>query len=145
MIKELGMEYLDEIKGLYADIFMNKPWNDDWSDEARLQQYIQDLIGNSNSLTIGLFENDMLIGLSMGSILHWYSGIEYYIFEFCIKREKQGQGMGTVFLEQIEEYVKRKQVSHIVLQTERNVPAFKFYRKNGFVELEDSVSLYKAF
>ena len=145
MIKELGMESFDEIKRLYADIFMNEPWNDDWSDDARLQQYIRDLIGNNNSLTIGMFENDMLIGLSMGSILHWYSGIEYYIFEFCIKREKQRQGMGTVFLEQIEEYIKKKQVSHIVLQTERAVPAFRFYRKNGFVELEDNVSLYKVF
>lgn len=145
MIKELGMESFDEIKRLYADIFMNEPWNDDWSDDARLQQYIRDLIGNNNSLTIGMFENDMLIGLSMGSILHWYSGIEYYIFEFCIKREKQRQGMGTVFLEQIEEYIKKKQVSHIVLQTDRTVPAFRFYRKNGFVELEDNVSLYKVF
>ena len=46
MIKEVGMEYLEEIKSLYAEIFMSEPWNDDWSDEAQLHQYILDLIGN---------------------------------------------------------------------------------------------------
>ena len=145
MIKELGMEYLEEIKSLYAEIFMNEPWNDDWSDKAQLHQYIIDLIGNSNSLTLGLFENDKLIGLSMGSIMHWYCGTEYYIFEFCIKTEKQSKGMGTTFLNKVEEYVKSKQVTHIFLQTERIVPAYDFYKKNGFIELKDHVSLVKDF
>lgn len=49
---------------------MNKLWNDDWSNQVQLHKYIMDLIGNRNSLTLGLIEDDKLIGLSMGSILH---------------------------------------------------------------------------
>ena len=139
------MEYLEEIKSLYAEIFMNEPWNDDWSDEAQLHQYIVDLIGNRNSLTLGLFENNKLIGLSMGSIMHWYTGTEYHIFEFCIKNEKQSKGNGTAFLRKVQEYLKCKQVTHIFLQTERTVPAYDFYKKNGFIELKDHVSLVKDF
>lgn len=41
-------------------------WNDDWSDETQLCEYIMDLIGNRNSLTLGFFEDGELIGLSMG-------------------------------------------------------------------------------
>lgn len=143
MIKELGMEYLEEIELLYADIFMNEPWNDDWSDKEQLHQYMIDLIGNNNSLTLGLFDNNRLIGLSMGSIMHWCSGTEYYIIEFCIKAEHQGKGMGTAFMREIEEYVKNKQITHIFLQTERTVPAYEFYQKNGFEELKDHASLLK--
>ena len=113
MIEELGLEYLEEIKRLYTEIFMNEPWNDDWSDKEQLHRYIMDLIGNNNSLTLGLFENDKLIGLAMGSIMHWYSGTEYYINEFCVKTEKQGRGIGTAFLKEVEEYVKSKQIMHI--------------------------------
>lgn len=145
MIEELGLEYLEEIKRLYTEIFMNEPWNDDWSDKEQLYRYIMDLIGNNNSLTLGLFENDKLIGLAMGSIMHWYSGTEYYINEFCVKTEKQGRGIGTAFLKEVEEYVKSKQIMHIFLQTERTVPAYDFYKKNGFIELKNHVSFVKEF
>ena len=144
-LRELSNKDINEIKQLFCDIFTNEPWNDDWSDEQQLHKYITDLIGNRNSLSLGLYECDELIGLSLGSIMHWYTGTEYYIFEFCIKTEKQGKGAGTAFLKLVEEYVKSKQITHIFLQTERTVPAFEFYRKNGFTELEDHVSLYKYF
>lgn len=144
-IKELNIDDINEIKTLFADIFTNEPWNDDWSDEAQLHEYITDLIGNRNSLSLGLYDGSELIGLSLGSIMHWYTGMEYYIFEFCIKTDKQGKGAGTAFLKMTEEHAKTKGATHIFLQTERTVPAFKFYRKNGFTELTDHVSLYKYF
>ncbi len=144
-IRELGIEDISEIKRLFFDIFTNEPWNDDWSNGTQLHEYITDLIGNRNSLSLGLFEDGELIGLSLGSIMHWCTGTEYYIFEFCIKTEKQGKGTGTAFLKQVEELVKSKQITHIFLQTERTVPAFEFYRKNGFTEIADHVSLYKYF
>ncbi len=65
-IKELDIKLIEEIKSLFAEIFTNEPWNDDWSDETQLHEYIMDLIGNRNSLTLGLFEDRELIGLSMG-------------------------------------------------------------------------------
>ena len=34
-------------------------------------------------------------------------------------------------------------VDHTFLQTENNVPAYAFYRKNGFTELEGHVSLVR--
>lgn len=142
-IKELGIEYIQEVKALFAEIFTSEPWNDDWSNSKQLHEYMIDLMANKNSLTLGLYEDDSLIGLSMGSILHWYSGTEYYILEFCIKAEKQGKGIGTDFLKRIEDFVKSKQVSIVFLQTEKTVPAYGFYQKNGFVELKDHISLFK--
>ena len=144
-LREFGIKDINEIKQLFYDIFTNEPWNDDWSDEQQLHEYITDLIGNRNSLALGLYEGDELIGLSLGSVMHWYTGTEYYIFEFCIKTEKQGMGAGTAFLKEVEEFAKSKQITHIFLQTERTVPAYEFYQKNGFTELEDHVSLYKYF
>lgn len=145
IMKELGMEQIEEIKALFVEIFSKEPWNDDWSDPEQIHLYITDLIGNRNSLTLGLFENDVLIGLSMGSVMHWHIGTEYYIYEFCIRADRQGKGIGREFLEKVEAFVRNKQITHIFLQTERTVPAFEFYRKNGFTELEDHVSLVKQF
>ena len=81
----------------------------------------------------------------MGRIMHWHIGTEYYIFEFCVKEQYQSKGIGTEFLRMVEQYAKSRQITHIFLQTERTVPAFNFYKKNGFIELKDHVSLFKEF
>lgn len=144
-MKELSIEQIEKIKLLFFNIFSNEPWNDDWSDSVQLHKYIEDLIGNNNSLSLGLFDDDKLIGLSLGYVMHWCVGTEYYIFEFCIETERQGEGLGTDFLSRIEKYAKNKKITHIFLQTERTVPAYHFYQKNGFSEIKDHVSLFKFF
>lgn len=101
------------------------------------------MIGQSNSLTYGLFEDEKLIGVSMGHIKHWYSGTEYCIDELCIQTDKQGNGIGTYFLKEIEKGMKEIGLTQIFLQTENNVPAYGFYQKNGFYELKEHVSFAK--
>ncbi len=142
-LRELNIEGIEEIKTFFVDIFTKEPWYDDWSNKEQLHAYIIDLIGNKNSLVLGLFENNDMVGLTMGSVKHWYTGTEYCVDEFCVKREEQGRGLGTQFLEAIEAYIKSKGMTQIFLLTERNVAAYYFYKKNGFVELENHVSLFK--
>ena len=75
--------------------------------------------------------------------MHWYMGTNYDIIELGIKPEGQGRGLGTEFLRMIEEYIHANGISCIFLQTERNMPAYDFYRKNGFDLLDGHVSLTK--
>lgn len=79
----------------------------------------------------------------MGHIKHWYTGKEYYIDELCISTGKQGQGVGTMFLNMIENACRELKLTHLFLLTENNVPAFEFYKKNGFYKLDNSVSFAK--
>ena len=143
VLRKLDTDNFDRIKKFFVDVFTNEPWNDDWSNEEQLKGYIVDLIDNVNSLTLGYFIDDEMVGLSMGYIRHWYTGTEYYIDEFCICRNKQGMGIGTNFLKAVEQYIMNEGMTHIFLQTERTVPAYNFYKKNGFFELEEHVSFAK--
>ena len=131
------------VEAFFADVFTNEPWNDDWSDKDQLHNYILDLTGQSYSLTLGLFEGEEMVGLSMGYIKHWFRGTEYMIDEFCISRTRQHQGLGTKFMQEIEKYIKSIGLKQIFLQTDRNVPAYEFYKKNGFIELQGHVSVAK--
>ncbi len=141
--KKIGINEIEIIKELFTGVFTIEPWNDDWSDKEQLNLYLLDLIGQNNSLTYGLFDSDNLIGVSMGHIKHWYSGTEYYIEELCIQTDKQGNGIGTYFLKEIEKAIKETGITQIFLQTESNVPAYNFYNKNGFCELKEHVSFVK--
>ena len=142
--RRIGMGEFSHIKELFTGVFTREPWNDDWSDEAQLDLYLSDLVDQSNSLTFGLYEGQALIGLSMGRIKHWYTGTEYCIDELCIRTDRQRQGLGSYFLEELQRQLQSMGIEQIFLQTDRDVPAYRFYLKNGFLELSDLVSFAKT-
>lgn len=141
--RRVGPEEIETIKELFVSVFTAAPWNDDWSDAAQLDAYIRDLIAQSNSLAYALYEGENMIALAMGRIKHWYEGTEYCIDELCVKTDRQGKGIGTDFLARIEHAIHDTGLTHIFLLTERTVPAYRFYKKNGFYELEDIVAFGK--
>lgn len=141
--KRMGQEERGAVKELFLSVFTAEPWKDDWSDQEQLDAYLHDLTGQGNSLTFGLYENGTLTGVSMGNIRHWFTGTEYYIDEFCIRPDRQGRGLGTLFLKEIEKAIKDLGLTQIFLQTESTVPAYGFYQKNGFNELTEHVSFAK--
>lgn len=144
-LEKLSLDNKEQIKRLFQTVFMGEPWNDDWSDEKQLDRYIIDLIGNPNLLTLGLIEKDKYIGMSLGSIRHWYSGTEYYIEEFFVLPELQGKGIGSEFINLMEEYLKEIDIHTIFLQTDNHMPAYSFYKKKNFVELKEHISFVKKF
>lgn len=142
-IRELKMQDSKDVEGMMLKIFSVEPWNDDWSDREQLRQYVQELMGNRNSLSFGLYEDGGLIGISLGRIKHWCEGTEYWIDEFGILPGKQGAGMGSAFLAGIERCLTERRIFEIVLLTDRDVPAYWFYRKNGFGEIAGNVFFAK--
>lgn len=99
MLKVLGMAHEQAVKGLIRDAFSAEPWCDRWEDEDVFHSYILDVMGNQNSLALGLFSEDVLIGISLGRLRHWYNGIEYCIDDLCIASEHQGQGFGSLWIQ----------------------------------------------
>ena len=144
-LKVLSLEDRKMITDLFTDVFTNEPWNDDWSDRKQLDAYITDLTGQSYSLTLGYFDGDRIMGLSMGYIKHWYSGTEYVINEFCVDRHSQAKGIGTAFMKAIEAYLSEKGICQIFLLTDKDVPAYTFYQHNGFTEQIGNVAFAKRF
>ncbi|HFI0177292.1 TPA: GNAT family N-acetyltransferase [Streptococcus suis] len=142
-LKELTLADIEMVKQLFLSVFSQEPWNDDWSDEEQLDRYIGDLLEHPRALCFGLIDQDSLIAISLGNIRYWYEGTEYRIEELCIARDYQGRGIGKDFLKRIEEQLVERKIVHILLQTERNLPAFSFYEKCGFRALEEDVTMVK--
>ncbi|HFU3947244.1 TPA: GNAT family N-acetyltransferase [Streptococcus suis] len=142
-LKELTLADIEMVKKLFLSVFSQEPWNDDWSDEEQLDRYLGDLLSHPRALCFGLIDQDMLIAISLGNIRYWYEGTEYRIEELCIARDYQGRGIGQDFLKRIEEQLVERKIIHILLQTERNLPAFSFYEKCGFRALEEDVTMVK--
>ena len=144
ILKQLSVDDKEAIKDLFISVFTGEPWHDDWSDSKQLDQYLEDLCGQGYSLAFGLYDDGELIGLSMGYIKHWYTGTEYIINELCIKTDRQGSGAGSFFLTQIEKAIKEMGLKQIFLLTDRDVPAYHFYKKNGYAEVSSLVPFAKS-
>lgn len=142
-LKELSLNDFEEIKKLFRDVFMAPPWNDDWSDDNQLNEYLRDLMEVRTPLCYGFYVDSLLTGVSIGSIRHWWGGTEYHIEELFIKTSEQGKGYGTEFFNMIEKDIPSKGATQIFLQTETTVPAYKFYKNRGFNELNTHVSFFK--
>ncbi|HAX02980.1 MAG: hypothetical protein A2Y45_06065 [Tenericutes bacterium GWC2_34_14] len=143
MIKKLSFEDVEEVKNLFLSVFSNPPWNDVWVSDEYLTLYLKDLMDQQNSMSLGFVVDKKLIGLSLGYTFHWWQGKDYFIKEFCIKTDEQGKGLGSMFLNEIESYLLDQGVEAMYLMTEKEIPAFNFYHKNGFKLLKDSVMFAK--
>lgn len=139
MIRKLTYENRETIQALFHSVFSKPPWNDQWDLESQLPNYMSDLMDNQNSLGLGYYVDDQLVGLCLGYIFHWWEGTDYFIKEFCIDNEFQGKGHGKRFLDEINRYLHTQNIKAIWLMTERTTPAYAFYHKNGFYELDENV------
>ena len=132
-----------EMAELYKTAFRGEPWNDDWSDPVQLNEYVKEISGGYNALNYGLLIDGKLAAMSVGMIRHWWEGTNYNIEEFCVSPKLQGQGIGTRFMQMIENDIKQQGLCGIFLQTDSDKPSYRFYQKNGFKELDSHVSFYK--
>lgn len=139
----LDETYLCQMAELYKNAFGCSPWNDDWSDEIQLKEYIKEISCSFNSLNYGLLIDGNLSAVSIGMIRHWWEGTNYNIEEFCVSPDLQGKGVGSRFMKMIEKDVQKRGLSGIFLQTDNDKPSYKFYQKNGLYELASHVSFYK--
>ncbi|MGX7014892.1 GNAT family N-acetyltransferase [Vagococcus silagei] len=131
---------------LYIDIFTREPWNDTLSFE-QIELFFNRIQAMNTFLGFVLIESETnkLIGVSLGFVRPWYQGLQYHLDSLYIANQYQGQGLGKEMLTQIEHELKAKDISAIILDTEREQPAEFFYQNNGFVSLDESVLYAKSF
>lgn len=137
-------KYLNETMSLYQRAFGKAPWNDDWSNETQLAEYIKEVSGGYHCLNYGLLIDGKLASVALGSVHHWWEGTNYNIEELCVDPDLQRQGIGSRFMQMIENDIKAKGFAGIFLQTDNDMPSYKFYIKNGYKELTTHVSFYKS-
>ncbi len=139
----LDESYLYSMALLYRSAFKGAPWNDDWSDDKQLELYVKEISGAYNALNYGLLIDGELVAMSVGMIRHWWEGTNYNIEELCVSPELQGKGIGSRFMKMIEDDIIKRGLCGIFLQTDSDKPSYRFYKKNGFGELDKHVSFYK--
>ena len=133
---------LDRCVHLFVKVFSQEPWQDQWPSLERAEEYLSDIVGTSGFKGFIAYEGRKILGLCLGHTVRWWAGDEFYIDEFCIDSSVQSSGIGTQLLDYARERLLKDKIQFIVLLTERNTFAERFYAKQGFDTSDKAIFMY---
>ncbi|MFH1653567.1 MAG: GNAT family N-acetyltransferase [Pseudomonadota bacterium] len=140
-IRKFESDMLDECADLYLRVFTVAPWNEKWGKLEDVKKYLNEYCNFKTFKGFVAVKNKKIVGVALGFLKPWQKGFEYYINEFYVDIDLQRSGIGTNMIETIKKSFKGQNVNAIILLTEKDYPARKFYEKCGFKILPGLVSM----
>ena len=139
----ITIDNLDEITKLYMETYKEEPWNENWEKEIAKEK-IRDLIENNISENYCIKNEEKIIGVMFGRRNYFIDKKELYIDEYFIEYNNQRKGIGKYFLDFIENDIKQKNYSSIVLLTKKSFPSELFYKSSGFHTSPNMILMFKS-
>lgn len=143
VFKKLKKRMIDECVDLYIDTFSREPWNDVFDSRDMITKFFHKHYKNNYFVGYVAKLDKKIVALSIGMKKPWKEGLEYYIDEFCVSDQLQGRGIGSWFMNKIEEDIEMRGMCAIMLNTVKGYPAQRFYEKNGFKVIKEMIVLTK--
>lgn len=126
---------------LFMHVFNQPPWSDGWTADTASER-LQALAATPYFLGLGLTSRGQPVALAIGWRERWTDGWTYYLKEFCVAPELQGQGLGSQLLQALETRLRDLDCTSYYLHTQPDTPAEAFYRRLG-LQPESYVALGK--
>lgn len=141
-IREMNVTDLKECADILCSVYNNELWMCRWEKETAVE-YLQDFFESKKFVGYVAEEEGDLIGGIFAHEKVWWNNSEVFVEEMFVTPKKQGKGIGTALLNEVEEYVKKHKLAGITLSTNKYAPAPKFYQKNGFANCEHVIFMAK--
>ena len=125
---------------LFVETFTQEPWLEDWTIEtaySRLFCYQN----TPNFIGLSVIKEDKLIGFIFGNIEPYQRSFHFLLKEMCVKVEYQREGIGKKLMLQLDKILKEKEVTSVILLTQKGSSAEKFYLNSGY-SVAASMGLY---
>ncbi len=143
-LRKFSIEDTDECAELFMKVFSDDPWYDDWLTFEQTRYYLEELIRNPVFEGFIAYEDSKNIAaVCLGHKKSWWMGKEFIIDEFYVKNNNQGKGIGTILLDYIADYLTVEDYKRLILTTNKNIPAEKFYNKNEFYINQNRIVMIK--
>ncbi|CAI9394199.1 GNAT family N-acetyltransferase [Microbacterium sp. T2.11-28] len=117
----------------FIDTYNGEPWNDAWVPETAAQ-YLAEFRAMPRAIALVALLGDRVVGAAYLHARTWQDGSEIYIDEFFVFPQAQRRGVGRALVAAIRDAAAEIGAADLTLLTDRDVPAFDFYRGLGFRE-----------
>jgi len=133
----------EDILRIYLDAFTAPPLNYDFLTEQNARRYISDLIKTPGFMGYTYAVDGEIIAFCFGKLDNYFEGSVFKVDELAVASAHHRGGVGSAVMNLLETKLAGYNVAAVSLQTSRTLPAFGFYLKNGYEEVQDNVSLLK--
>jgi len=128
---------------IYTAAFEAPPVNYGFITPEKATRYITDLTKTPGFLGYTYWQNGIMAAFCFGKLDNYFDGSVFKVEELAVHPGFHRQGIGTTVMQLMEEKLRFYRVSAISLQTSKDIPAYNFYVKNGYEEIQHSVCLAK--
>jgi aminoglycoside 6'-N-acetyltransferase I len=139
----MQIEDINRLSEIYREIFISEEWGYNWLTHEKTVTYLTDMFNAPKFVGYVLIIGGELVGGCFGDVGDYYKSVQYYIKELFIELALQKKGTGSWFLAEVEVELKKLDIDNITLNTSRNIPAYKFYHRNGYMDSPESVFMVK--
>lgn len=143
MIRRMQKKDIIACAEILCAVYNNEMWQCRWTMEMGIA-YLEDYLEAKKFVGFVLEENEMVIGAVFAHEKIWWNNSELFIDEMFILPERQRCGYGSMLISATEEYVREHKLAGITLCTNQYAPAPNFYRKNGFMDNEAILFMYRT-
>lgn len=142
IIREMKKTDIPCCADILMSVYNNELWQCRWEKDTA-EGYLTDFFEHKKFVGYVAEEDSGVIGALFAHEKIWWNNSEVFVEEMFVAPEKQGKGIGTAMLLEVEKYVKEKWLAGITLTTNKYATAPKFYGKNGFYECEHVMFMAK--
>ncbi|MCJ8312892.1 MAG: GNAT family N-acetyltransferase [Saccharospirillaceae bacterium] len=142
IITPITTQHLNNISGLYVNVFKAPPWNENWEQQWALER-LTNIFHCPNFKGFIIEQDSVIIGSIMGRGTTFQGKKEFEICELFIVPTKQGLGFGSALYDHLLAELNIQGYKIITLLTSRKVPALDFYTNKSFKKSDDIVFMFK--
>lgn len=135
------IESIDACAKVYIEAYGEEPWQEAY-EHFVIKSYIEKFIKTETRYCFALKKEGVVVGVALCVKMPGTESDYLRIEDFCVTPKKQRSGLGSMFLQLIGEQLEALGCDSILLGTQKDFPSHRFYVKNGFKEMADSVLLY---
>ncbi|MCL1863209.1 MAG: GNAT family N-acetyltransferase [Defluviitaleaceae bacterium] len=128
---------------IYVNAFNAPPLNYDFLTKEKAERYLRDLTRTPGFLGYTYSEGEEVVAFCFGKLDNYFEGVMFEVEELAVVPNKHRSGVGSTVMQLLESKLAGYRVAAVNLHTSRDLPAFGFYLKNGYEELQENVTLMK--
>ena len=142
MIRKMQRGDIKACAEILCGVYNNEMWQCRWTIETGTA-YLEDYYDVKKFVGFVIEAEGRITGALFAHEKIWWNNSELYVDEMFILPEIQRKGYGSMLIKAAEEYVREHKLAGMTLCTNKYAPAPNFYRKNGFIDNEYIMFMYK--
>ncbi len=128
---------------VFASVLKAEPFCYENVSAFKIVGYLDDVFNTPKFCGYACIAEGRAVGFCFGVLTCYFEHTIYDIKEIFISPEFQRGGLGTAFMKALERVLDKAGAEIITITTLRDIPAYKYYQKNGFIESPNTVFMRK--